>query len=93
MGGMHEVRRRDGFRFRINWFGGGDSQTHGQHGNHISLLSFFQNKESRLKVQSITESNDGNDERINYILTLIYIIEGNGSLSFVVLIRFRSQRH
>jgi hypothetical protein len=30
---------------------GGDSQTHRQHGNRISLiLFFFQNKESRLKM-------------------------------------------
>jgi hypothetical protein len=29
--------------------GGGDSQKHRQHGDRISLLLFFQNKESRLK--------------------------------------------
>jgi hypothetical protein len=29
--------------------GGGDSQTYRQHGDRISLLSFFQNKESRVK--------------------------------------------
>jgi hypothetical protein len=28
---------------------GGNSQTHRQHGDRISLLSFFQNKEIRLK--------------------------------------------
>jgi hypothetical protein len=28
---------------------GGNSQTHRQHGDRIRLLSFFQNKESRLK--------------------------------------------
>jgi hypothetical protein len=34
----------------------GDSQTHRQHGNRISPLLFFQNKESRLRIQSnITE--------------------------------------
>jgi hypothetical protein len=30
--------------------GRGDSQTHRQHGDCISLLSLFQNKESRLKT-------------------------------------------
>jgi hypothetical protein len=30
---------------------GGDTQTHRQDGDRISLLSFFQNKESRLKIQ------------------------------------------
>jgi hypothetical protein len=29
----------------------GNLQTHRQHGDHISLLSFFQNKESRLKKE------------------------------------------
>jgi hypothetical protein len=29
---------------------GGDTQTHRQHGDHISLLTFFQNKGSGLKM-------------------------------------------
>jgi hypothetical protein len=28
----------------------GDTQTHRQHGDRISLLYFFRNKESRLKI-------------------------------------------
>jgi hypothetical protein len=31
---------------------GGDTQTHRQHGDLISLIPFFQNKESRLKISS-----------------------------------------
>jgi hypothetical protein len=45
MGFIYEVRRWDKLR--------GDSQTHRQHGDHISLLLFFQNKERRLKIELI----------------------------------------
>jgi hypothetical protein len=31
---------------------GGDIQTHRQHGDRINLLSFFQNKESKQKVET-----------------------------------------
>jgi hypothetical protein len=61
MGGIYEVRRWDGFschyihtKFHNNWFSHsnvnkGDTQTYRrQHGHRISLLSFFQNKETRL---------------------------------------------
>jgi hypothetical protein len=34
--------------------GGGDSQTHRQHEDRISLLSFFKIRESRLKNGTIT---------------------------------------
>jgi hypothetical protein len=62
MGGTYEVCCWDGDRchdihieFHKNWFGHsevnmGNSQTHRQHGYRISLLSLFQNKESKLKI-------------------------------------------
>jgi hypothetical protein len=63
MRGIYEVRCWDGLRchnihtkYHKAWFshskvdgGGGDTQRHRQHCDRISLLSFFQNKESRLK--------------------------------------------
>jgi hypothetical protein len=62
MGDIYEVRRWDGLRchdihikFHKDWFmhaklNRGDTETYRQHGDLISLLSFFQNKESRLKM-------------------------------------------
>jgi hypothetical protein len=62
MGGIYEVRRRDGLRCPdiypsfikigsvIQKLIRGNSQTHRHHGYRINLLSFFQNKESRLKI-------------------------------------------
>jgi hypothetical protein len=43
-------------RFHKDWFSHskvdrGDSQTHRQHGDWMSLFLFFQNKESRLKTE------------------------------------------
>jgi hypothetical protein len=46
-------------KFHRNWLrhskvhGGGDSQTHRQQGGPTSLILFFQNKESRLKINLI----------------------------------------
>jgi hypothetical protein len=37
----------------IQKFIGGDTQTHRQHGDRISLLLFFQNKENRLKADNM----------------------------------------
>jgi hypothetical protein len=37
----------------------GDSQTHRQHGDPISLLSFLKNKGSRLKKDGIYEKDKG----------------------------------
>jgi hypothetical protein len=60
MGGIYEVHHWDGLRChdihtrsRKDWLrhsnvNGGDTQTHRQHGDRISLLLFFQNKESKL---------------------------------------------
>jgi hypothetical protein len=67
MGGIYEyeVCRLVGLRcyeihtkFHKNWFSHSevstrDSQTHRQHGDNISVLLFFQNKESRLKRDNI----------------------------------------
>jgi hypothetical protein len=58
MGGIHEVCHRDGLRCHDiykAWFGHlkigrGESQTHRQHGDLISLLLFFKNNESWLKT-------------------------------------------
>jgi hypothetical protein len=36
---------------KLSGGGGGNSQTHRQHDNRISILIFFQNKESRLKIR------------------------------------------
>jgi hypothetical protein len=56
MGGIYEVRRLDGLRchdihakFHKNWFshskvGKGDTQTYREHGDRISLLSFFKRR-------------------------------------------------
>jgi hypothetical protein len=68
MGGIYEVRRWDGLRchdihnkFHKDWFththvdgGGADLQINRQHGNLISLLLLFQNKENRLKRSLIS---------------------------------------
>jgi hypothetical protein len=40
----------------IQTFRRGDSQTHRQHGNLISLVLGFQNKESRLEIIQVLES-------------------------------------
>jgi hypothetical protein len=46
---MHTEFHKDWYRHsKVNW---GDSQTHRQHGDRISLLSLFQNKESRQKME------------------------------------------
>jgi hypothetical protein len=62
MGGIYEVRRCGGLRyhdidakfhkdsFSHSKVDEGDTQTHGQHGDFISLLLFFQNKEIKLKI-------------------------------------------
>jgi hypothetical protein len=64
MGGIYEVCHLDGLRchdthtrFNKDWFRhskvdgeGGFIDTHRQHDNLISILQFFQNKESRLKM-------------------------------------------
>jgi hypothetical protein len=64
-GGMYEVCRSDRLRchdihtkFYIDWFRHSkvdrwDTQTHRQHGDRISLLLFFQNMESRLKMGAV----------------------------------------
>jgi hypothetical protein len=66
MEGIYEVRRSHGLRchgvhtkfhkdwFRHSKFNKRDTQTQRQHGNRISLLFIFQNKESRLKNKSST---------------------------------------
>jgi hypothetical protein len=66
MGGIYEVRCWDGLRchdvptkFCTYWFrhskvNGVDSQTHGQHDDHINLLPFLQNKKSKLKIHNIS---------------------------------------
>jgi hypothetical protein len=63
MEGIYELRRWDGLRchdihtkFHEDWFSHskvdeGDTQTHRQHGDLISLLLFFQKKESRLIIR------------------------------------------
>jgi hypothetical protein len=63
MGGVYKVRRSDGprchdihIKFHRELFShskvdsGGDTRAHRQQGDLISLLLFFQNKESRLKM-------------------------------------------
>jgi hypothetical protein len=67
MGGIYEARRWDGFRchdivtkFHTDWFrhsevdlrGGIHRHTHRQYSDLISLLFFFQNKESRIARSS-----------------------------------------
>jgi hypothetical protein len=52
----YAVEMRSGTKFLRDWFrhlevNKVDSQTHRQHGDRISLLSFFQNKESMLIMQ------------------------------------------
>jgi hypothetical protein len=50
-------------KFYNDWFShskvdGGDIQTHRQHGDRISLLSFFKNKESMLKLRKNEKENE-----------------------------------
>jgi hypothetical protein len=42
----------------------GDSQTHIQHGDFISILSFFQAKESRQKINSRSSISMGRNQKI-----------------------------
>jgi hypothetical protein len=45
--------------------GGGDSQTNGQHGDLVSLLLFFQNKGSRLKIRDLLKTENTVEEKKN----------------------------
>jgi hypothetical protein len=54
MGRIYEVRHDTYTKFHKDWLSHpevdrGDTQTNRQHGDHISLVLFFQNMESRLK--------------------------------------------
>jgi hypothetical protein len=50
--------------FRHSKVDGGDAQTHRQHGDGMSLLLFFENKENRLKI------NNNNNDNKNHVRML-----------------------
>jgi hypothetical protein len=74
MGGIYEVHHPDWLRCHDVWVyedwsrcskvSRGDSQTHRQYGDLISLLLFFQNKASRLKRTGRSSNHDTNKSSI-----------------------------